>query len=230
MPTKHRPHRGGRHKIRDPEALSRLIREVVRPQFETEQEAAAAIGLSRVAYWRLSGGQTGAVTGATVTGLFGVVPEDRLTELVGLLWSREDLARAAFHLSWLLKRLRPYYRGGKPLGGFWVHEVPAVQKRGRRARLLDRVLRDLDAVGPDRPGGKSYTDLIREFLALGRKTTAHDRLRMLLSVVRVLEPLLDAEEAGGAMELAWRELHERGELERYLECGFAAQKLLIKTP
>ena len=230
MPTKHRPHRGGRHKIRDPEALSRLIREVVRPQFETEQEAAAAIGLSRVAYWRLSGGQTGAVTGATVTGLFGVVPEDRWTELVGLLWSPEDRAGAALHHSWLLKRLRPYYRGGKPLGGFWVHEVPAVQKRGRRARLLDRVLRDLDAVGPDRPGGKSYTDLIRRELDLRPTMTAQDQLWELLSVVRVLEPLLDAEETDGALGHTWRQLHEDGTLERYLERGFAAQKLLIKTP
>ena len=143
---------------------------------------------------------------------------------MGLLWSPEDQARAALHLSWLQERLRPYHLGGKPLGNFWLHTVPAVKKKGRRVRLLNRVLRDLDAVGPGRPGGGSYTDLIREFLVLRRTKTVHDRLRMLLSVVRVLEPLLDAEETGGAMERTWRELHDSGKLEGYIERGLKTER------
>lgn len=230
MPTKHRSNHGGQSKVRNSKALGQLIQEVVRPQFETEQEAAAAIGLSRVAYWRLSNGQTGAVTAKTATGLFGVVPEDRWAELMGLLWSPEDQALAALHLSWLLERLRPYHLGGKPIGNFWLQKVPKIEKKGRRARLLDRVLRDLDSVGPDHPGGKSYTDLIREFLALRRTMNGNDRLRGLLSVVRLLEPLLDAEETSGTMERTWRELHESGTLERYLVRGFLTQKLLRRKP
>ena len=234
---------GGRNRVPvlHPDRLGALLREFLEPH-HSHGHVAETLGLSRSRYSRLRRGlQTKSVTDRTGLmihrALIPKMPRRRHHELLECFRSAEDVARATRHWDWLAGQLRPYHPGaGLQRSGIWgMPELSFIwrkdRKPGQRFRALDTLMDDLGKHGPaGRPGNPNYVDVVVRFVDWCHHEPAYTNFRILLSVVRVLGPFIDAIETDEHQETGWRTLHKQGEIERYLERGFAAQKLLIKTP
>ena len=227
--------------VEQPARLGALLQEFLEPH-QLHTHVAETLGLSRSRYSRLRRGlETKSITARThqriCDALWPKMPALRRHELESCFLSAEDKARGRKHRDWLARQLRPYHPGwGRmPFSGIWgMPELTFIwrkdRKPGRRFKALDTLMKDLEKHGPpNRPGNPTYIQIVARFVEWCLREP-YPNLRILLGVVRVLGPFVDAIETGERQETGWRTLHERRKLEGYLERGFAAQKLLIRKP
>ena len=238
MPGQHQTHPQGRPRIRvrNPAKLAALVKEAL--HFGTDAKGAKAIGWTdRVRYWLLRNGQLKGLEHERWARLQALIraglPALRWREIDEVVWSPEETVAFKQYQTWLTKTLRSYrpttFVAGVPglVPLYWLCRPR--RDLGRRAKRLEHLITELSGVGPGRPDDPKYIDAFANFYEWC-KARGHDDLRILLSLVRVLGPLVDAEETDGYMETSWRELHEKGRLERYLKLGFTREKLTLKDP
>jgi len=130
-------------------------------------------------------------------------------------WLRDCLA------PWGLE-LVPEYRF-EPEEGFSMAEIEGLSAG---PKLWREAMRDVFPVLEWLYRRPQYRSLLRSATATWRRA-GHGDGRILVALVRVLDPLAASDETRG-IERSWQELHETEELEEYLKHALRAQSVFLR--
>ena len=221
-----------RIRVADPGLLSGLIREVG-AQHPTQAAAADALGISRGHYSRLlRHDRVGTfISRKLFNRLVERVPEHRGDDVQRALVSPGTAQLLLQFERQLSKQLERYGIGElaslarhlefSPVLGPIIRSMltgeHAIQVWAPRAPAVWRTLQEISAHEP-------YRELVADFLA-GCERRGHAVYgRVLLSVARVIDPLVPTADG---MELSWKDLHASGKLKAYLRRALANEALLL---
>ena len=227
-----------RIRVVDSAAIARLVREAIDPQFETQSEAAAALGIQRTHYNRfLNGKAPRSITPRVWKALARWISSKKHVELLARatllpeaqellqrysVWLGEQVSSVGYG-SWLASVAARKAGVDDQVGAKAAQEDLVGRQWNKRQSRRNKVYGEILAHCERDQTCKQHVDAFERW-RLGR---GHSSARFYVAVYRAIEPLVESAEANG-MERTWKDLRDAGDLPKYLKAGLDRERILLK--